>query len=384
MLLLFAFGVLAASPLRPQAAMPGLVVSGTLVDESGAPAAGVEVVLRPYPSRYQLDLDLLGISDALPAAADAVRSGVEGDFALQAPVIGPYRLEVRTGPPAVETGVTVPLIVHDFVPLEVPLHLEPITLANHQRLTVRALDPHGRGLAGALVLIEVVREENPLWRPAHEQSQRLRAVFDRATMQTDAVGAARFLVPAGATRVAVVASGYVAQSAVVSGDRALFRLEPARSVVLRVTGPEGAPAVRAVVRLAAERPIPFALTDEKGEAATGVGGSGRVMLEVEAAGGALTRQRTGSSVPVDVQSPSAVDVSLEPVTAIRGRISDVETGHSVVDAVVWAGTDPGRQARSDGSGGFSLAAPPYQPDFEVGVVGGRLRVCGGERRGRAS
>ena len=60
-------------------------ITGTVDDERGAPLADMEVVLRPYPSPYQVDLHLLGQRDALPEAADRTRSGPDGSYSLSAP-----------------------------------------------------------------------------------------------------------------------------------------------------------------------------------------------------------------------------------------------------------------------------------------------------------
>lgn len=60
---------------QPSVDVP-LGVTGTLVDERGVATAGVEVVLRPYPSDYEIDLDLLS-QDALPPAVDRGPSGLD-------------------------------------------------------------------------------------------------------------------------------------------------------------------------------------------------------------------------------------------------------------------------------------------------------------------
>ena len=110
---------LAASGVSAQPVGDPLVVSGTLVDERGAPAAGVEVVLRPYPSQYEVNLDLLGIADALPEPADRAHSGPDGAFSLSAPLPGPYRFEIRPSAPADQPGAVLPKVYGDLVPLQV-------------------------------------------------------------------------------------------------------------------------------------------------------------------------------------------------------------------------------------------------------------------------
>ena len=78
-------GLAAPGLLAQPAADQPPTITGTLVDERGAPAADVEAVLRPYPSTYEADLYLLGQRDALPEAADRTRSRPDGSYSLSAP-----------------------------------------------------------------------------------------------------------------------------------------------------------------------------------------------------------------------------------------------------------------------------------------------------------
>ena len=149
--LLTAAGALA----QPTAEMP-LTVTGTLVDERGGPAANVEVVLRPYPSHYELDLDLLGY-DALPAAVDRVQSGPDGSFALKAPVPGPYRLEIRTAATAESPDAVVPLVYGNLTPLEASRTLRANELPDRHLVAARVLDADDRPIEGALVIASPIR-----------------------------------------------------------------------------------------------------------------------------------------------------------------------------------------------------------------------------------
>ena len=363
--------VLSAASLWSQPADPPLIVTGTLLDEHGTPAADVEVTLRPYPSAYAIDLDLLGGADALPEPADRALTRPDGTFSLSAPAIGPYRLEIRPNPPTDKAPVTVPLVYRDILPLRVPLHLEPIALPDRHSLTVRALDPNGQPIAGAFVVVEAIPEQpaDPPYREAHEQPERLHPEFDRASMLTGAEGLARFLMPASKARVAVAAAGFAHRVATVTGDRAAFRLDPAPSVALRVRGPDGQPAGRALVRTPSGPPIPLALTDEHGEATVGAPADGRQALEVETDGGAFARALVRHRPSLDDASePATVEVRLPAPAAIPGRIADAETGFAVPNAVVWVRSDPGRRTVADGSGGFDLAATLQRDRAEVGVV----------------
>lgn len=370
----FGLGLFAGAGLLAQATAGfPLVVTGTLVDERGAPAAGVEVVLRPYPSAYELDLHLLGEPDALPEPADRVLSGPDGTFSLSAPGIGPYRLEMRPGLPAEANAATIASVYRDVLPLRAPLHLEPIELPDFHPLTVRALDAEGQPLEGALAFVDPAPEqrEDPPYPQPHEQPERLYPDFDRAGARTGADGLARFLVPAREARVAVSAAAFAQARGTATGGRAAFRLDPAPGSVLRVRGPDGQPASRAVVRAAGQPPVPLALTDERGEAALASPGNRRAAIEVETAAGAFARSPlSGGALQNGAANAALVDVALQAPAAVRGRIADAETGSAVPDAVTWLSSDPGRRTLADGAGGFVLAVPARPDGARIGIVAG--------------
>ena len=372
MLTFLALAAVTAITLWAQPATdPPLVVTGTLVDERGAPAAGVEVTLRPYPSDYALDIDLLGEPDALLEQADRQFSGPDGTFSLSATAMGPYRLEIRPRRPAAEPAVAVPIVYRDILPLRVPLHLEPVELPNRYPLTVRALDTDGQPIEDALVLVDpqTQQPEVPTYVEPHEQPGRLHPQFGRASMRTNAEGVARFLMPSREAHVAASAPGFALRTGAPTDGRAALRLDRAPGVPLRVLTPDGRAAYRAAIRTAAERPVPLALTDEHGEATIGIAADGRANLEVETAGGSFARASVRNRVSQDGASALPnVEVRLEQPAAIPGRIADAQTGHAVPEAVVWVGSDPGRRAVADGSGRFDLAAPRRRNRAEVGIV----------------
>jgi hypothetical protein len=133
-----------------------LAVTGTLVDERGAPVVNAEVVLRPYPSDYEIDLDLLGY-DALPPAVDRAQSGPDGSFSLAAPVPGPYRFEIRTAAPAEMPDAVVPLVYGNLTPLETSRVLQANELPNRHLVATRVLDADDRPIEGALVIARPTR-----------------------------------------------------------------------------------------------------------------------------------------------------------------------------------------------------------------------------------
>ncbi len=350
-----------------------LIVTGTLVDERGVPVAGLDAVLRPYPSNYALDLDLLGRPDALPEAADGVRTGPDGTFSLSAPAIGPYRLEVRPGPLATERALRIPLVHRDILPLRVPLHLEPIELPDHHPLTIKALDPDGRAIEGAFVFVYPTAQqpEGPPYRQTHEQPERLLVELDGASTRTDADGLARFLMPTKEGRVTVSASGFALRTATATGGRAAFRLRPAPDLALRVRNLDGRPAHRAAIRTVGPRPVPLGLTNEQGEAVIVIAADGRAMFEVETASGAFARAGARNHTSRgDTSRSSIVEIQLQRPAAIPGRIADAETGFAVPEAVVWVRSDPGRSTVADGAGVFELAAPIRSGGLDIGVVAG--------------
>ncbi len=65
-----------AEPLGAQAvAGPPLTLTGSVVEEPGIGAAGVEVTLRPYPSNWEHGIEQLTGSGALADAVDGARTG---------------------------------------------------------------------------------------------------------------------------------------------------------------------------------------------------------------------------------------------------------------------------------------------------------------------
>lgn len=364
----------AAGALAQPTVETPLVVTGTLVNEHGGAVAGAEVVLRPYPAGYALDLDLLGEPGALPKAVDRVRSGPDGAFSLSAPLVGPYRLEIRPSPAATGPATIAP-VYRRIVPLRVPLHLEPIELPGRHPLTIRALDTGGQPVEGAVVIAvpkATQRTGNPPYRPPHEQPERLYPEFERAAARTDAQGIARFLMPSQAADVVVSASGFAAQRTNVESGRAALRLDPAAETTLRVRRPDGEPANRAVIRrVSGADEVPVALTDENGLAAIGVGANEPATLVAEAFDGSSIRTKTRNQPARESASqPSVQELLLQPPAVISGRIADATTGLGVPDSVVWVRSDPGRHTVADPSGGFRLSNPLPQRSIELGAVAG--------------
>ena len=340
---------------QPSVDVP-LGVTGTLVDERGVTAGGVEVVLRPYPSDYEIDLDLLGY-DALPPAVDRGRSGPDGNFSLAAPIPGPYRLEIRTAPPTESAEAVVPLVYGNLTPLEAPRVLQPNELPDRRLVTARVLDADGRPIEGALVVAGPTRSRSARQERSASggEPERLYPRFERASARTDAQGFASFLMPTAGANVVVSARGFGVETGATESGRATFVLTPDPGIRFRVRGPDGAPAPGALLRTTGKARAPLALTDEQGEVTAGqVAGTGAA-FELLRWDSAFTRVSQADATPANSATDEPiVDLRLEAPLRIPGRVVDRASGDPVADAAVWIAGFPGENALSGPAGEFLL------------------------------
>ena len=260
----------------------------------------------------------------------------------------------------------------DIVPLKIPLNLNRIAVPDLRPLTVDVRDLEGRPIAGALVFVDSrsSRPEHPNLGPEEELNQSL-PTFGGASARTGPEGQALFLVPSAASRVTVSALGFATEAVNAVAGRATLRLAPAPTVTVSVKDPSGRPLERVVLRLGGIRPVPLGLTNEEGEVEIPIGAATRqTLLDVETAGGGFARVRLSSEATrTDAAQTPRVEIVVPPNKALNGRVADSETGFPVPAAIVWARSDPGRVAVSDGFGAFELAAPLLLPgDLEIGVV----------------
>ena len=391
------FAGIAALTAATLPAQPSATISGSLIDDRGAPAADIEVVLRPHPSAFEADLYVLGHSDALPEAVDGVRSDANGGFSVSAPAAGPYRLEFRRSAAPNELGTAIPLVHGTLAPLKGAKVTDTIEVPGRHSVAVRVLDTEERPIEDALVvasptvwlsprtmrtMTRMVRDMQAgnLARPT---TQMILPAYHPSASRTDDEGIARLPMPTAEATVVVSASGFVLGKGATRSGRAALRLERDPGVRVRVRGPTGAPAPGVLIRTASARDefigagasnalatlatpgafggadTPLAVTDENGEAVVGRTPGAETGLEVEAADGAFARLSLPAAAPAESpRRQHIIEVRLEDPLRIPGRIVDATSGLPIHSAAVWVQLFPGRNAFSDSTGAFDLNTRP--------------------------
>ena len=391
------FAGIAALTAGALPAQPSNTVTGTLVDDRDAPAAGIEVVLRPHPSAFEADLYLLGHSDALPEAVDRVRSDTNGAYSVSAPAAGPYRLEFGRSAAPNEPGNAMPLVQGAIVPLKGSRVVQTVDVPERHLVAVRVLDTDDRPIAGALIVANPADMTPPraaaafarmiLDRTSGNHSppapEHLMRTYHPSASRTDAEGIARLAMPTADATVIVSASGFVLGKGETKSGRAALRLAADPGVRLRVRGPTGAPVPGAAIRTAGARDrignsgaptarrtlatpaalggldTPLAITDENGEAVVGRTPGAETGLEVEAADGAFAQLYLPAANAADSAEPQhIIDVRLEDPLRVPGRIVDAASGLPIRGAAIWADLFPGHNAFSDSTGAFDLNIRP--------------------------
>lgn len=371
LLLLLGLAGFAASGLgaQPSVDVP-LTVTGTLVDERGAPVPGAEVVLRPYPSDYEIDLDLLGY-DTLPPAVDRGQSGLEGSFSLRAPVPGPYRLEFRIAPPTESAEAVVPLVYRNLTPLDAPRVLQVYEVPNRRLVAARVLDADDQPIEGALVVASPTRSRSARQgrSASGEEPERLYARFERASARTDAQGVASFLMPTAEANVVVSAKGFGVETGATESGRATFVLTPDPGIRFRVRGPDGAPASGVLLRTRSKARAPLAVTDEQGEVTVGQLAGTETAFELLRWDSAFTRVSQADAAPANsAAAERIVDLRLEAPLRIPGRIVDRVSDSPVANAAVWVVGAPGENALSGPTGEFLLESRPRRESRRLWIL----------------
>ena len=363
-------------------------ITGTVVDERGAPLADMEVVLRPYPSPYQVDLHLLGQRDALPEAADRTRSGPDGSYSLSAPSAGLYRLEFGPSEATDPTDAALPLVHGHLAPLKGSQIAEPTEVPDPHRIAVRVLDADGQPIEGALVIANPEVRRSPRYvgamtrwiqdaragKSSRLQARQLDPTYVRSASRTDAEGIARFVMPTDEAHVVVSAEGFTLGKAKTASGRAAFRLERAPGVRLRVRSPGGAPAPDVIVRApgGTDSPhAPLAVTDDRGEALVNPVPGSEAAYELERADHAFAQVSLPTPDPGDPSSGGeVVDVRLEDPSRIPGRVVDTSSGLPIDSAAIWLQDSPGFNAHSSPTGAFDLNTRPAERTRRLHVTAG--------------
>ena len=353
---------------------PALTVTGTLVDEEGAPAAGLDLDLRPYPSRYERRLHDLGEPGGQQAAVDSTRSGANGAFTLTAPAVGTYRLDIAVAAGDATPGdrrVVPAPVFHTLAPLAAPIVLPPIEVPKWHTLTVGAKDLEGRPIEGALIVADSVlwrseradaNDARPRW---HQPRQRIYPRFGRAAARTNAAGQARFSMPTAEANVFVSARGFRLRAGPIGDRGGAFELTPGPGVTVRALDSQGRPAPRVAVTVGENQDVPLALTDAHGEATVGLTSDQSLVYQAVAEDRSLARTAPLGPEAGD-NAPRSVEVRLEPPAEIAGRVTDAATGSPVAGAMVW--NRPGEQTQSGPTGAFLLRAWLYRGQAQVGIV----------------
>ncbi len=376
--LLLALTALAASSLQAQPSSAGaerpLGVSGALVEEGGAPAVGVEVVLRPFPNRFEQDLHVLGVPDALPAAVDRTRTGADGRFIVAAPVPGPYRLELRPPAPADPPGTVLPIVYRILAPLTAAQVLEPTELPRRHRIAVRVLDAGSQPIEGALVIAAPTATRSPRRKQsaAREQPSRLYPRFHRGAARTDEEGVARFLMPTANAGVATAVPGFVVATAQTESGRAVLRLKRHPGFVVRVRDPNDRPAPYVLIRKRGAHGLPLGLTDEQGEVLVNglVSTDGRIGFKIgfERGEHGLASVSLLSADGLSADGEGVLKVRLEAPLRLPGRVTDSASGLPVDTATVWASASPGHAVSTDRAGAFELNLQPNRRQTHLWVT----------------
>lgn len=339
-----------------QAGQQSVALTGTLVDERGAPVANAEVLLRPVASHYRQLLHLLGAEEALPAPVDRARSGPDGEYRVEAPELGPYRLEVVLPGPRGEAVVAAPLS-HPVVSLGAPQLVAPIELPDGYPVAIRVLDGSGQPIAGARVIASPTAGRSPRFVTAGERSgplERVHPRFHRTSAGSASDGVVRFLLPTADASVVALLPGFDVGLGRTGAGRAVVRLKRGAGVRIRALDLRGRPVPGVVVRVPGPAGAPLAATDESGEAT--VGKVGQAQLELE--GG--NQESALVSVPV-TDRPGAeqiVEVRLRPPLSVLGRVVDARSGDAIEGAAIWDMMRVGEVVYSSSGGTFDLHLRP--------------------------
>ena len=367
------FASLALLLLGSVAAAAAVPIHGRVENERGE--ALRDAVVRLYPAigrRETAELQLAGTWP--PAPKVEAKVGADGNFSLDAPGPGVWRL-VASAPGRAELEAALrPLVEEAWLPTA--------ALAADAPLTVTVVDGAGKPVAGAAVVATpVFGRFMSDWTPVV------------ARTLTGADGKA--VVHRGAkTRLdlTVAAKGHaVVQTKGVSAAAHRVALAAGTPRELRVTGADGRP-VEGALAMVAEGSVPLGTTDRAGKLAVATAGTASLALLIEDRAGARSRI---SVEPLKAgAAPSAahraVAVRLERPLAVGGRVIDAQTRQPLSGAVVvynrgngWAATEGDEWAVTDGAGAYALDGLAAAGASLLGAAAGHHSASVGIADGRA-
>ncbi len=330
--------VLVAAGSAAAAAAP-IAIHGRVEGEGGAPLR--DAVVRLYPtlgSRETAELQLAG-KLPVPAKAEA-KVDASGDFRLDAPGPGVWRLEASAAGRAPLEWVLQPLVEEAWLPTA--------KLAADAALEVRVVDAAGKPVAEAAVVAQPV--DMPMlagrgWLPPNARivaDAQGKAVVPRAAKaKLDVTAAAP---GGGVVKVAGAGGGSV---------RATFPGGVRRE--LSVVGADGRPAAGAMV-MASPSQAPVVAADAAGKAVVVAPAAGPLTLMVEDKTGASARLTV--EPPPKGETPKPLRVALTRASSLTGRVIDAESRRPVAGAVVFVSGRTEVWAVSDGAGAFTLERVP--------------------------
>lgn len=327
---------------------PGAIpITGTILDETGAPLEGAQVTLHPVVrEREGIALRLAG--ETYPGAVVRGVTDRDGRFKLDAPAPGFWTVLARA-----EGRVT---LGHDLGPLlalppdAAPAsgrELAPVRLPPASRLEILVVDEGGTGVGGVLVEVSASTDEDGErqrfpggWRPA------------RTAAITDPEGRARApVVTPGKVSVRARAGtwyGWLDLEEIPSFSPVRVALTRQRTRPARVARPDGRPAAGALVWTIWG---PLGRTDADGRIDVPVTERRSHRVQVASDDGLVSSVLLKSDGET---SEGPLYLTLQPPLEASGRVVDRDSRQPVEGAVVWASNEPGSALHTGPDGSFRL------------------------------
>ena len=343
-------GLFLALCALPATAETGLELTGRVEAEGGTSLAGARVSLTPLEPVVDRLGRLLGGGTAEPVTATLTDE--TGRFALPVPTAGLWHVTV-------EAKGFMPR-VSDFTPMTETRELGTVELTPSTTLAVRATDPDGTPLAGAVVLVE------------SDRSRRFRG-FGQSWSTPARIGLTgddgRVTFERGdRERVRLVAfreDRVVLERRGVLGRSVKLKLTRGSERALRIVRADGSPAAGARLELDSD-PLVLSRADDEGILRVVVPTEGTA-FDVVDEGLVLW---TGTVEPAMEPDAAPQDIRLSERSTMAGRVIDAKTREPLAGAVVWDMTEIRIAAISDGSGQFALQGPAsHRLEIASGAIG---------------